>query len=506
MDFFPSHLALVNHSSDNNMDSRLQKEEAKIASWENLQKAKAEAAVRKLEGPKDLQDGEGRGLPYNRWLRRPCREDRIHGASIIQSNFAGWENEGPGRKRWWLYIKNVFYSVYRESIMPLILKVIVLWCKKHPDGDDDGDDGYDDAPAACMEGYGDDDDGDYDYAHAAPKWEREWGLGDGGVAAQIPVEESVQRDADGLEGVEVGEVGFGKVVPLMDCLFQEPTPVAAERHRREIVELGVCAAHCCFLHEIQQQIKGGVLQYVGVRDLEGIQAGQHGCSVCGGGGWWFGGEGRLQKWASSVSVSHCDKHLNLVSKQPDLAHNSPYFDVQASAKGSPTSSFNDMESTPAAQSSSDIGPFVPEHLWPQAPSPSSVMDLCAIEGNEVREDTVFRLNSLSMSAIVNHIGHKISERMSSRNASGFKETIGCQDMPENIAQILLGDTQCPAASNEKKVMSRVNSLCCLLQDPTAGPSMKFDAETQLEGVDHGMGFKGTMLLRDLPAATRDWVC
>lgn len=28
---------------------RLQKEEAKIAAWENLQKAKAEAAVRKLE-------------------------------------------------------------------------------------------------------------------------------------------------------------------------------------------------------------------------------------------------------------------------------------------------------------------------------------------------------------------------------------------------------------------------------------------------------------------------
>ncbi|KAJ7956628.1 hypothetical protein O6P43_023039 [Quillaja saponaria] len=44
------------------------------------------------------------------------------------------------------------------------------WCKKHADGDDDGDDaGYDYAPAACIEGDGDDDDDDggSDYAPAA---------------------------------------------------------------------------------------------------------------------------------------------------------------------------------------------------------------------------------------------------------------------------------------------------------------------------------------------------
>lgn len=77
---------------------------------------------------------------------------------------------------------------------------------------------------------------------------RRRGLGDGDVAAQIPVEEPVQRDSNGLEGVEVGEVGFGEGVPLADCLLQEPTPLAAEHHRREVVELGACAAHCCSLH------------------------------------------------------------------------------------------------------------------------------------------------------------------------------------------------------------------------------------------------------------------
>ncbi len=42
------------------------------------------------------------------------------------------------------------------------------WYKKHGDGDDDSDDGYDYAPAACIERDGDDDDdGNYDYAPAA---------------------------------------------------------------------------------------------------------------------------------------------------------------------------------------------------------------------------------------------------------------------------------------------------------------------------------------------------
>ncbi|KAI8570918.1 hypothetical protein RHMOL_Rhmol01G0076200 [Rhododendron molle] len=38
---------------------------------------------------------------------------------LFKAIFAGWENEGPERKRWWLYIKNVFYSVYRNIILGL---------------------------------------------------------------------------------------------------------------------------------------------------------------------------------------------------------------------------------------------------------------------------------------------------------------------------------------------------------------------------------------------------
>ncbi|KAI7989005.1 hypothetical protein LOK49_LG13G00392 [Camellia lanceoleosa] len=54
---------------------------------------------------------------------------------------------------------------FPEKMSP-ISKAIVSWHKKHPDGDDNGDDEYDYAPVACTEG-DDDDDGDGDYAPAA---------------------------------------------------------------------------------------------------------------------------------------------------------------------------------------------------------------------------------------------------------------------------------------------------------------------------------------------------
>ncbi|KAA8535036.1 hypothetical protein F0562_030039 [Nyssa sinensis] len=57
-----------------------------------------------------------------------------------------------------------FFSPNFPKKMSLFSKPIDSWFKRHGDGDDDGDDRYDHAPAACMEGDGDDDDGDYDYA------------------------------------------------------------------------------------------------------------------------------------------------------------------------------------------------------------------------------------------------------------------------------------------------------------------------------------------------------
>ncbi|KAA8535424.1 hypothetical protein F0562_030435 [Nyssa sinensis] len=207
----------------------------------------------------------------------------------------------------------------------------------------------------------------------------------------------------------------------------------------------------------------------------------------------------------------CDVRLNFLSQQPEIALDSPYFESRGSvfedpdepkgykfkqleaAKGSPISSFLDETSlstvphTPQSLST--------EHPSQEAPSPSSVMDLRAIEGtgshggdglkgprNWEQMKVPGLRQSLSVSDLVNHIGHCISEQMTSGNPPSEK-ALECQDILENIAQILLGDTQSTAASDDKSLMLRVNSLCCLLQDPATVPNSEVDKESCFEGPD-----------------------
>lgn len=71
--------------------------------------------------------------------------------------------------------------------------------------------------------------------------------------------------------------------------------------------------------------------------------------------------------------------------------------------------------------------------------------------------------SMSMNDLVSHIGNCISGKMPS--TGGQKED---QDTLNEITQYLLGDSHTCTASDEKLLMSRVNSLCSLLQkDPVA---------------------------------------
>lgn len=74
--------------------------------------------------------------------------------------------------------------------------------------------------------------------------------------------------------------------------------------------------------------------------------------------------------------------------------------------------------------------------------------------------------SMSMTDLVSHIGNCLSEKVTAGDIPSDK-ALECQDMLDNISQILLSDTQTIQASDEKSLMKRVNSLCCLLQDPAA---------------------------------------
>ncbi|XP_022860988.1 uncharacterized protein LOC111381443 isoform X2 [Olea europaea var. sylvestris] len=211
----------------------------------------------------------------------------------------------------------------------------------------------------------------------------------------------------------------------------------------------------------------------------------------------------------------CDVRLNNLSRQTKTVMESPYFDSQlpvlkdleqsknhefnqlAAAKGSSSSGFQDVVSADALQSCSVSTENVPKEALP----PTLVMDLRATEGNGIAERCDFQgqknweqLNSpglrpaMSMDDLVNHIGHCISEQLTSGSLPS-DEASECQDMLENIAQDLLSDTQSTAGLDEKSLMKKVNSLCCLLQDPATASSAKIDGESQYAGTDCGKNFK-----------------
>lgn len=130
-----------------------------------------------------------------------------------------------------------------------------------------------------------------------------------------------------------------------------------------------------------------------------------------------------------------------------------------------------------------------------------VMDTRAIEGNGSSETVNSRglrnwnqikvpglHPSMSMSDLMSHIENCISEQITSGNPSSANQQSEYQDMLEDIAQYLLSDNQLTTASDENSLMTRVNSLCCLLQkDPSTLQQSQADGESCVEGPAGGKG-------------------
>jgi len=76
--------------------------------------------------------------------------------------------------------------------------------------------------------------------------------------------------------------------------------------------------------------------------------------------------------------------------------------------------------------------------------------------------------SMSMDDLVSHIEHCISEQMGPENSSFTND----RAVLEEFTQYLFNDTQFPPVSDEQNVMSRVNSLYCLLQKDPSAPEEK----------------------------------
>ncbi|XP_054783137.1 uncharacterized protein LOC129290402 [Prosopis cineraria] len=194
----------------------------------------------------------------------------------------------------------------------------------------------------------------------------------------------------------------------------------------------------------------------------------------------------------------CDPRLNFLSQQPDIVLDSPYFELKTAIDDQleSTASLNrigrgqaglfelqDVESESAVQSSSSksehnlVGRAFENVSQEITSTPSSVMEPQRIRHLSREADTLKFLNnldqiivpglhpSMSMNDIVNHIGNCISEQMTSGNPA-FASDNQSRQILEEITQYLLNDSLVTAASDEQFLMSRVNSLCCLLQkDP-----------------------------------------
>lgn len=112
--------------------------------------------------------------------------------------------------------------------------------------------------------------------------------------------------------------------------------------------------------------------------------------------------------------------------------------------------------------------------------------------------------SMSMSDLVSHIGHCLSEKMTSSNLVFPGKQQNERDVVEDITQYLLSDSQHLWPSDEQSLMSRVNSLCCLLQrDPSSSQLCKLNPEEKIGDINSisGSGNEGKGL-QGIPESTR----
>ncbi|XP_021802189.1 uncharacterized protein LOC110746291 [Prunus avium] len=185
----------------------------------------------------------------------------------------------------------------------------------------------------------------------------------------------------------------------------------------------------------------------------------------------------------------CDPRLNFLSQQPEIVLESPFFDARVTVLGDPDEygrrfgpkneegpaifGLQDSASpsgthSPPCKDEQDFNGRGPENYSQEISSPSSVMDTPAIDKigsfGAKTSKTPSNFNqmkvpglpmSMSMSDFVSHIGQCIFGKISGKEQPS-------RDVLEEITQYLFNDAQLTLPSDEQYVMSRVNSLYCLL--------------------------------------------
>ncbi|XP_022038944.1 uncharacterized protein LOC110941596 isoform X2 [Helianthus annuus] len=212
----------------------------------------------------------------------------------------------------------------------------------------------------------------------------------------------------------------------------------------------------------------------------------------------------------------CDPRLNFLSQQPEIELESPYFEPRKSVfdepneskeydlskEGRPGPTIFDVQRTASSsggQSSSRSDLHDPSgrpaEFSREAPSPSSAIEGIRRAGTEGMKD-LSRWDqikvpgiqpSMSMSDLVNHIENRITEQRTAGNHPLSHEEQESLEILEDISQYLFNDSQYGSTtSDEKSILSKVNSLCCLLQkDPTTFQDL--EPKTDRNGSTLGSG-------------------
>jgi hypothetical protein len=214
----------------------------------------------------------------------------------------------------------------------------------------------------------------------------------------------------------------------------------------------------------------------------------------------------------------CDPRLNFLSQQGEIVLESPYFEPRVSVfddtdepnhgidlNSEDGQAYLDLRdaaspsgglSSPMSTDQQDILSRHAERFSNETPSPSSVMDTHAIE--EIRNSRFEELkgligqdqikvpglhSSMSMSDLVSHFENRISEQRTSNNFTLSAEERQSLEILEEISHCLFNDSQYASTSDEQCIMSRVNSLCCLLQkDPVTAQSLQVNKGDSSTGV------------------------
>nr|CAD1840204.1 unnamed protein product [Ananas comosus var. bracteatus] len=193
----------------------------------------------------------------------------------------------------------------------------------------------------------------------------------------------------------------------------------------------------------------------------------------------------------------CDPRLCLLSRQPDIILENPYFELKSSVGEDPVElkfhHFDSMnEGHPLQiQRVQEMKPSIVA----QTHSPISVTDSQVSEENASGETDApqssgsqFKVPgfwpSMSISEFMNHLEHHISGPINLGHQPLHEDLLNKEKL-EHLAQYLLNDSQSSPTADEKSLMSRVNSFCCLIQkDPTTIQNLQIAAaNSETAGAD-----------------------